>query len=144
MKTLLRTILPAIAGVSCLAAIAAAPSAMALPAGGASVATHAVTSVRPSGPAVLPAQYIPPPPFGMQPTPPAWLVPQTPRMGRRAPVPPPSMAPRHDNRKPAMAGKRRPMKRSCDVRACKRAYRTFRASDCTFQPYRGPRRQCTK
>lgn len=26
---------------------------------------------------------------------------------------------------------------SCNVSACQRAYRSFRASDCTFQPYRG-------
>ena len=32
----------------------------------------------------------------------------------------------------------------CDVRACSRAYRSFRASDCTFQPYSGPRKLCTR
>jgi hypothetical protein len=33
---------------------------------------------------------------------------------------------------------------ACDVRACERAYRTFRVSDCTYQPYDGPRRFCDK
>lgn len=33
---------------------------------------------------------------------------------------------------------------ACNVRACSRAYRSFRASDCTFQPYEGPRKLCEK
>jgi len=34
---------------------------------------------------------------------------------------------------------------SCNVRACERAYRSFRASDCTFQPYGNrPREVCTR
>ncbi|CAH2408200.1 PBP1A family penicillin-binding protein [Mesorhizobium escarrei] len=33
---------------------------------------------------------------------------------------------------------------ACNVRACSRSYRSFRAEDCTFQPYRGPRRLCEK
>jgi hypothetical protein len=32
----------------------------------------------------------------------------------------------------------------CDVDACTGAYRSFRASDCTWQPNEGPRRLCTK
>ena len=32
----------------------------------------------------------------------------------------------------------------CDVTACERAYRSFTASDCTYQPSDGPRRLCTK
>lgn len=32
---------------------------------------------------------------------------------------------------------------SCDVAACASRYNSFRASDCTFQPYNGPRRICT-
>jgi 1A family penicillin-binding protein len=33
----------------------------------------------------------------------------------------------------------------CNVRRCERAYRSFRASDCTFQPYGGgPRKLCTR
>lgn len=30
----------------------------------------------------------------------------------------------------------------CNYRACERRYRSFRASDCSFQPYRGPRKRC--
>jgi hypothetical protein len=33
---------------------------------------------------------------------------------------------------------------ACDVRACERAYYSFRQSDCTYQPYDGPRRFCDK
>jgi len=32
----------------------------------------------------------------------------------------------------------------CNIRSCSRAYRSFRASDCTFQPYRGSRQICTR
>jgi hypothetical protein len=32
----------------------------------------------------------------------------------------------------------------CDIDACANAYRSFRVSDCTFQPYEGPRRLCTR
>jgi hypothetical protein len=31
----------------------------------------------------------------------------------------------------------------CDVQACTQAYSSFRASDCTYQPYSGPRRICS-
>jgi membrane peptidoglycan carboxypeptidase len=30
----------------------------------------------------------------------------------------------------------------CDVRACAAEFASFRASDCTYQPYEGPRRLC--
>ncbi|MDK1387922.1 PBP1A family penicillin-binding protein [Sinorhizobium sp. 8-89] len=33
---------------------------------------------------------------------------------------------------------------SCNFHACARAYRSFQPSDCTFQPYSGPRRLCEK
>jgi hypothetical protein len=33
---------------------------------------------------------------------------------------------------------------ACDIEACTRAYRSFRVSDCTYQPNYGPRRLCTK
>jgi hypothetical protein len=32
----------------------------------------------------------------------------------------------------------------CDVAACSAAYRSFRTSDCTWQPFEGPRRFCDK
>jgi membrane peptidoglycan carboxypeptidase len=33
---------------------------------------------------------------------------------------------------------------SCNIRACTQNYRSFRVSDCTYQPYRGQRRICEK
>lgn len=50
-----------------------------------------------------------------------------------APVAPPVAAP------PAAAVKIR-----CDADACAAAYRSFRESDCTYNPSFGPRRLCTK
>jgi hypothetical protein len=35
-------------------------------------------------------------------------------------------------------------KPKCDVTACEAAYRSFRESDCTYNPSFGPRRLCTK
>jgi BA14K-like protein len=32
----------------------------------------------------------------------------------------------------------------CNIAACSAAYRSFRAADCTFQPFEGPRRLCTQ
>ena len=32
----------------------------------------------------------------------------------------------------------------CDVAACSAAYQSFRAADCTYQPFDGPRRLCTR
>ena len=37
-----------------------------------------------------------------------------------------------------------PSQPKCDVSACTSAYRSFRKSDCTYQPSDGPRRRCTK
>jgi hypothetical protein len=36
-----------------------------------------------------------------------------------------------------------PSQPKCDVSACTSAYRSFRKSDCTYHPRRGPRRLCT-
>ncbi|CAN7384548.1 PBP1A family penicillin-binding protein [Neorhizobium sp. LjRoot104] len=33
---------------------------------------------------------------------------------------------------------------SCNITACSRSYRSFRASDCTYQPFRGERRLCER
>jgi hypothetical protein len=30
----------------------------------------------------------------------------------------------------------------CDIEVCTSAYRSFRASDCSYQPFEGPRRAC--
>ncbi len=37
-----------------------------------------------------------------------------------------------------------PSNNRCDVQACSSAYQSFRASDCTYQPFEGPRRICEK
>jgi membrane peptidoglycan carboxypeptidase len=33
---------------------------------------------------------------------------------------------------------------SCNITACSRSYRSFRASDCTYQPFQGERRLCER
>jgi penicillin-binding protein 1A len=33
---------------------------------------------------------------------------------------------------------------SCNITACSRSYRSFRPSDCSYQPYFGERRLCEK
>lgn len=55
-----------------------------------------------------------------------------------APEPAPLVAPEPV---PAVAAAPAPQ---CDVTACERAYRSFTASDCTYQPSDGPRRLCTR
>jgi hypothetical protein len=57
-------------------------------------------------------------------------VPAPPGVGAQVAPPPPLAAP-----KPEV---------TCNVDACTAAYRTFTASDCTYQPIGGPRRLCTK
>lgn len=37
-----------------------------------------------------------------------------------------------------------PDRPSCDVSLCERSYRSFRASDCSYQPYEGPRQYCAR
>jgi len=37
-----------------------------------------------------------------------------------------------------------PVAPSCNISACERSYRSFRASDCTYQPYRGRRKLCSR
>src|SRR5262249_21642837 len=37
-----------------------------------------------------------------------------------------------------------PAPEGCNVSLCERSYQSFRASDCSYQPYGGPRRSCTR
>ena len=37
-----------------------------------------------------------------------------------------------------------PDRPSCDIDLCERSYRSFRASDCSYQPYEGPRQYCAR
>lgn len=60
-----------------------------------------------------------------------------------APPPPaPSPPAQPANIAPQHAGVAPP--NTCDVQGCMAAYTSFRASDCTYQPYEGPRRVCEK
>ena len=46
---------------------------------------------------------------------------------------------------PAAAASNQPAPQiACNVRACARAYRSFQAADCSYQPTDGPRRRCAK
>ncbi len=44
----------------------------------------------------------------------------------------------------AVSAQATPSNNRCDVQACSSAYQSFRASDCTYQPFEGPRRICEK
>lgn len=63
-----------------------------------------------------------------------------PAVAAASPEPAPLVAPEPVPAAPATAAA--PL---CDIAACERAYRTFTASDCTYQPSGdGPRRLCTR
>lgn len=74
----------------------------------------------------------------------------------QAPVPVTSSAPINQPAPPAPATIGAPAPReaaasnppapqiACNVSACARAYRSFQAADCSYQPIDGPRRRCTK
>lgn len=70
---------------------------------------------------------------------PAQPVQPTPTVAVTAPEPAPLVAPEPVPVEPATAAV--PL---CDIQACERAYRSFTASDCTYQPNDGPRRLCTR
>jgi hypothetical protein len=57
---------------------------------------------------------------------------------QRAEVQPPSINSQSSN---AQGSSDQP---GCDVSLCERYYRSFRASDCTYQPYGGPRQYCAR
>jgi hypothetical protein len=54
----------------------------------------------------------------------------------------PEQAAAQTDGKPAQSAAQAPPK--CDRDACSRAYRSFRETDCTYQPSRGPRKLCTR
>jgi|GEM_PF-437451 len=58
-----------------------------------------------------------------------------------APVPQQSAEP---DTLPPFASVVAPARPKCDIAACAAAYRSFRESDCTYNPSYGPRRLCTK
>lgn len=70
-----------------------------------------------------------------------------PKEAKTTPATPPAPAKAASAEKPAGApANATPVslhaKTSCDVQACARAYKSFRESDCTYQPYSGPRQLC--
>nr|WP_319472575.1 BA14K family protein [uncultured Cohaesibacter sp.] len=83
----------------------------------------------------------PPPGWGAPPPRPYWRRPPPrnywrPPVRRWAPPPPPRWAP-----PPPRRIYRGPVG-YCNIPACAASYRSFRAWDCSYQPYGGPRRRC--
>jgi hypothetical protein len=87
----------------------------------------------------------PPPPRVAAPlTPPSSVPTQTPQTAaapQRAAAPPPAQIQTPAPVAPLVVATPRI---KCDVDACAAAYRSFRDSDCTYNPSFGPRRLCTK
>lgn len=83
-------------------------------------ALRAVAQIR----SVYPARPLPP---GSAPAVTAMAEPQVAATGPAAPV--------------TVAAPAQP---KCDIAACSAAYHSFRASDCSWQPFDGPRRYCDK
>ncbi|MEZ5808383.1 MAG: BA14K family protein [Zhengella sp.] len=154
MKKLTRFLIPGLSGLAlAAAALLVAPAQAATPGGTAAAAlpASADTNIAPSRntaeKAVQLAQQRRRPPRRWQRQqsrrwqrpPRRWQRRPPPRRWRRPP-PPVWMAP-----PPPRRAYRRRAPAYCNFRACARAYRSFRASDCTYQPYGGgPRRYCTK
>ncbi len=72
----------------------------------------------------------------------AAIAPATQQPAQNAATAPPIMAPEQPAEQAATPEPSEQPK--CDIDACSVAYRSFRASDCTWQPYEGPRRFCDK
>lgn len=94
------------------------------------VAKPASSSVETAGKATASAPVAARPSQPVQPTPAVAVI---------APEPAPLVAPEPVRADPATA-----VAPLCDIQACERAYRSFTASDCTYQPSDGPRRLCTR
>lgn len=88
----------------------------------------------PANPAETAGKAVSPAPVAVAPTPP---VQPNPVVAAVVPEPTPLVVP--EPAAPATAAV--PL---CDIQACERAYRSFTASDCTYQPSDGPRRLCTR
>ena len=99
-----------------------------------------VVALPPPPPPPAPVKAVAPvaaPPVAVAPTP---AVPRvgTPSVAAPSPVAPTVVAPAN---RPVAQTPPRPL---CDVAACTAAYRSFRESDCTYNPSIGPRTLCTK
>jgi hypothetical protein len=95
---------------------------------------HAPPAVRPPPAPVAVTPVAPNAPIGAPIVPPSLTAPAAPSApaaaAAQAPPAPPIVAP-----EPQV---------QCNVDACTAAYRSFRASDCTYMPSAGQRRLCTK
>jgi hypothetical protein len=95
---------------------------------------HAPPAVRPPPPPVIATPVAPNAPIGAPIVPPGMVAPAAPSAPAattaQAPPAPPIAAP-----EPQV---------QCNVDACTAAYRSFRASDCTYMPSAGQRKLCTK
>jgi 1A family penicillin-binding protein len=98
----------------------------------------AVATLPPQGSQQISTPLVPPLPQAAapptQPTPPTTAPTQA---AQQQPTPAPQTAPARQAAQPIEAGAGQ-----CDYRACAAAYRSFRPSDCTYQPFDGPRRVC--
>jgi hypothetical protein len=96
---------------------------------------HAPPAVRPPPAPVAVTPVAPTAPIGVPIVPPKLVAPAVPAApaatASQAPAAPPIAAPE-------------PPQVQCNVDACTAAYRSFRASDCTYMPSFGQRRLCTK
>ncbi len=104
--------------------------ALVVPSAATQHAMHAISQLppaHPSPPGAAPAERV------VHAAPPAPAAPANPAPAPAAEPPPAA---------PEQAAAAAPPQ--CDVAACAAAYGSFRASDCTWQPYDGPRRLCTK
>jgi hypothetical protein len=96
---------------------------------------HAPPAVRPPPAPVAVTPVAPTAPIGVPIVPPKLVAPAVPAApaatSSQVPAAPPIAAPE-------------PPQVQCNVDACTAAYRSFRASDCTYMPSFGQRRLCTK
>jgi hypothetical protein len=74
--------------------------------------------------------------------------PSPPAVAQQPAQPPPQNVPRQtvsqSSEPDAIAAPEPAQAPACNVQACEAAYRSFTAADCTYQPFDGPRRLCTK
>jgi hypothetical protein len=103
------------------------------------VAVRPPVEIRHEAAPVQPAVPSPPPVAARQPTsqPPAPRQPAT-------PVPSVAQQPTPQIYQSEQTTAQSQESSACNVAACTAAYRSFTASDCTYQPTEGPRKLCTR
>ncbi|HXZ22265.1 MAG TPA: BA14K family protein [Pseudolabrys sp.] len=102
-------------------------------------------SVSITAPATPPVAAVPKANIGAPIVPPKLIGPATPN-APASPGAPAQPATAAQAEPPALiaAPEPQPQQPLCDIDACTAAYRSFTATDCTYQPSNGPRRLCTK